>query len=381
MNKTIFTLLTGLVLSTSTFAVDTDISKIDGPGGRNVTAFDRVGERKLGGYFDTEFISDANGQNFKAHRFILQLTSQVHEKILFNSEIEMEYGAQIEDTADGTGGDGELKIEQAWADFELADNHFLRSGIVIMPVGLLNILHDSDVRDTTNRPIFAKYIVPTTWMDTGIGAHGNFDVANWEVNYEGYVVNGLEEITSGSAKSGIRSARPGFKSDNNVGSALVARLGLSPFNGLEFGTSIYKGAHSDNGSDSVTLVGLDTMWKHGAYEVMAEYAQVNIDGDSTIPDTMNGYYVEARYHFFPSFLQNSVFDTWYDRPTFTAFARYGEVDLDTSVTDNYDRSQTTIGLNYRPIETAVFKFEAEINEAEAGDSLVNQFNASIALGF
>lgn len=379
MNKLFLTILTGVLLSSTSISAETDITKTDGPGGRNITAFDRVGQRQVGGYFDTEFVSDANGQTFKAHRLILQVSSQVHERILFNSEIEMEYGAQIEDTSDGTGGDGELKIEQAWADFELVDNHYLRTGIVIVPVGLVNILHDSDVRDTTNRPIYAKYIVPTTWMDTGVGSHGNFDLGNWEVNYEGYILNGL--TASVDAKSGLRNARPGFKSDNNANSALAARVGVSPFNGLEVGTSIYKGKYSDNGSDGLTLLALDTLWKKGAVEVMAEYAQANIDGGSDVPDTMNGYYVEARYHFLPSFLKNSAFTNGFDRPTFTAFARYGAIDLDTSVTNEYDRSQSTLGLNYRPMETAVFKFEIELNDAETGTELTNQYNMSVALGF
>lgn len=381
MKKFIPTVVLATLMSTALFAEASDITSAKGVGGKNITAFDRVGERKIGGYFDNEFYSTNSAQTFKAHRLILQVSSQIHEKILFNTEIEYEYGAVIEDTDDGSGGDGELKVEQAWVDFEYAEDHFFRSGIVIVPFGIVNILHDSDVRDTTNRPIHAKYIVPTTWFDSGAGAHGSFDVNDWEFTYEGYLINGLNQDISGTA--GLRNARPSLKTDNNKGSALAGRLGISPTLGLEIGTSLYTGTYSDTDEESVTMLGLDALWKKGPYEVIAEYAEVSIDAiDSTTPEKMNGYYVEGHYHFMPAFLRNAFFAQGFDDPTFTAFARYGEVDLDTSVTDVYDRTQVTVGLNYRPTKTVVFKAEYEMNTEEVDDNTVGDaMILSVAVGF
>lgn len=373
--------IAGALIASPLLAEDASIYSPKGVGGKNITAFDRVGERKIGGYFDNEFFAMNSAQTFKAHRLILQASSQIHEKIFFNTEIEYEYGGVIEDTADGSGGDGEIKIEQAWVDFEYAEDHYFRSGIVIVPFGILNVLHDSDVRDTTNRPIHTRYIVPTTWFDSGAGAHGSFDVSDWEFTYEGYVINGLSEGISGT--SGLRNARPSLKEDNNKGSALAGRLGISPMLGLDLGLSLYTGTYSDTDDESVTLKGLDFMWKNGPVEMLGEYAEASIDAiDDTVPGKMNGYYLEGRYHFMPSLLKKAFFAQGFDNPTFTAFARYGEVDLDTSVTDVYDRSQFTVGLNYRPVSTVVFKAEYEMNTEEVDDNTVGDaVILSVAVGF
>lgn len=381
MKQLLHILIAGALIAVPALAQDSDIYSVKGVGGKNITAFDRVGDRKIGGYFDNEFHAMDSSQTFKAHRLILQVSSQVHEKILFNTEIEYEYGATIEDTADGSGGDGEIKIEQAWVDFEYAENHFFRSGIVVVPFGILNVLHDSDVRDTTNRPIHTKYIVPTTWFDSGAGAHGSFDVNDWEFTYEGYLINGLTEGVSGTA--GLRDARPSLKEDNNKGTAMVGRLGVSPMLNLDLGLSLYTGTYSDTDDESLTLKGIDFTWKNGPTEVLGEFAEASVDStDDSVPTKLNGYYLEGRYHFMPSFLKNAFFAQGFDNPTFTAFARYGEVDLDTSVTDIYDRSQITFGLNYRPTSTVVFKAEYEINTEEVNDNTVGDaVILSVAVGF
>ena len=145
------------------------IKDIKGPGGYNITAFDRDSKTGFGGYFDTEIISKQTSSgrevNFRAHRLVLEASARLNPKILFNSEIEFEYGAN-------TDNHGELKIEQAWVDFEINESFIQRTGIVVIPFGRQNILHDSDVRDLTSKGIYSYYIVPSTWYDTGLGAHG-----------------------------------------------------------------------------------------------------------------------------------------------------------------------------------------------------------------
>lgn len=356
-------------------AVNTDIKGI---GGKNITAFDRVGERKIGGYFDTEYHAMHDGKRtFKAHRFILQASSQVHERVLVNTEIEFEYGGKIE--AGGNKNDeGELKLEQAWADFSLDENHYLRAGIVLIPFGIINILHDSDVRDTTQRPLYAKYIVPSTWMDTGVGAHGTFDVGEVEFNYEGYMINGLSGTPS--ENNGIRGNRPNFKEDNNNSAAITGRLGFSPLRELEIGTSTYVGQYDTN-NNGITMIGLDIAWKKGPFELVGEWAKIDIDSTIDVPSSMSGYYIESRYHFFPSFLKESVISRGFSHPIFTLFARYGAVDLNEDVSDK-GQSRVTIGMNYRPTETVAFKIEGQLGRIN-GDSRKADSGviSSIAIGF
>jgi len=65
----------------------------------------------------------------------------------------------------------------------------------------------------------------------------------------------------------------------------------------------------------------------------------------------------------------------------TLFTRYGQVDTDTSIATNKDITQYTVGFNYRPVETVVYKFEYEINDERVNSIDDNTFIASVAVGF
>jgi hypothetical protein len=266
------------------------------------------------------------------------------------------------------------------------DNQYLRSGIVLVPFGIVNILHDSDVRDTTQRPLYAKYVVPSTWMDTGVGVHGNFPVSEAEVNYEFYVVNGLQDYTNEDkpynfSKNGLRGLRPHFKGDGNHAPAVTGRVGISPYLGLEIGGSSYVGKHDD--VNGITLVGLDLFYKKGPFELVSEWAKAHIDiTDTQLVSGLNGYYIEARYHFFPSFLSSTFLGRDLDHPTFTLFSRYGGVNLNEDDAMAGKKARLTLGMNYRPTPTVVFKVEGQIgytngNAVKPDSGVIS----SVAVGF
>ncbi len=348
-----------------------------GVGGYNITAFDRIGHRSLGGYYDTEWISDSSQNSFRQHRVILVTSAQLHERLLFNAEVEYEYGGLINN---GTN-DGELKIEQAWLDYKILPELTFRSGLVLVPFGLINILHDSDIRETTNRPIYARNIVPTTWMDTGLGFHGVMDITDDAVlNYEAYIINGLSN--SITETDGLRKSRPSFKKDNNRNKAFVGHVGFSPYLGLDVGTSYYTGKYDASDLNTLSMVGLDTLWKWNEFEVMAEFASASVEGATgSIPSHMNGYYVEGRYRFFPDFLKKTFLAEGFRNPIFTLFSRYSVVDPNTAKKNVNDVTQITVGMNYRPTQTVVFKLEYEINREAENEIDNNQIAASVAVGF
>ena len=354
-----------------------------GPGGRNLTAFDRTAQRKLGGYYDVEFTAgDGIGSGFDLHRLILQASSFLGRRLFFNTEIEFEHGAVIppEPSAD----EGELKIEQAWGSIQLAEAASFRGGIILVPLGRLNVLHDSDIRDTTSRPLFTQVIVPSTFFETGVGVQGlAYPTEDWLLDYEVYVVNGLtDEVGDGA---GLREARPSLRRDNNNSKALTGRLGLSPSLHLETGVSVYSGATSAEIEDSrVSVVAFDALWKQGPFELMGEGGIVAIaDGLEAAgrPKGMNGFYVEGRYHFFPASWRGrlGLFD--FDHPTFTLVGRAGTVDTDTGATTAGDRREILIGINYRPIEQAVVKLEGVRYRETATGTERDRLFASIAMGF
>lgn len=370
-----------LMVASLTSAENT-IYDVKGPGGKNITAYDRTSDRSFGGYFDTEYFTSKDGADFRAHRLILQSSARLTDRIMFNAEIEYEYGAQL--NGGNNDNDGQIKIEQAWVDYKFSDALIQRTGIVVVPFGRLNVLHDSDVRDATNRPVYAKKVVPTTWMDTGIGAHGVLDFDETEVTYEAYMLNGLQDSSTVSVSGGIRGARPTLKSDNNRSKAFVSRLGISPFVGLELATSYYTGKlDSGESKADISMLGFDAFYKAGAFELLGEYAQNDLsDVANTIPESMNGYYAEARYHVTGDWLKKSPFGTGFRNPVITLFARYGEVNIDATKaapTNKGEFKQTTVGFNFRPVETVAYKFEYEMNDESGTDN--DKFWASVAIGF
>ena len=68
-------------------------------------------------------------------------------------------------------------------------------------------------------------------------------------------------------------------------------------------------------------------------------------------------------------------DRMREEATFTASLRYGEVNTDTDATTAGDRSRLTLGLNFRPIETFVFKNELLLQSNGADGSLGRPFTS------
>lgn len=391
-------------------------------GARNISAYTRklLGKTTVGGYFDTEYIFPADGQAFfDQHHVILQVSSLMNERLFFNTEVEFEHGALLNT---GTN-DGEIRVEQAYLDYKIEDWLVLRSGALLIPVGRLNVLHDSDFRDTTARPLFSQTIVPTTWTETGLGFYGTvYPNDMWELNYEAYLVQGLKDgLADGPGLSGARGS---LSADNNNNKGFTARVGLSPFIGLDFGLSTYLSAYNDAGDKNLGLFVGDFTWTWGPFELLgeggfaafdpttAQAVTVGTDADDVLvggstdetdetdaeSDTasaqpllgpMWGYYLEAHYHLFPEFLRHSFLSNGFEEPVITLFARISQVDTDLSQLNLNDRTRLTLGLNYRPTTNTAFKLEYQWNlENEAflrndpsHELANNQVLASVAAGF
>jgi hypothetical protein len=369
-------------------AIRSSIYSNQGPGGRNITAFDRHLKSGIGGYFDIEFTQPFSGapSNLDLRHVILTASSQVHENLFFNTEIEFEHGGTINFLL----GDGEINIEQAWADYTVADWLSLRAGAVLVPFGIVNVLHDSDVRETTTRPLMANGIIPTTWTENGIGFHGlTYPTETWQLTYEGYVTQGLTDRMS--AANGLAAARPSARQDNNGNKAVTGRVALSPFLGLDVGLDGYYGAYDPSGNQHLTMLGADALYTVGPFEVLGEYANVATQGGvstasgipTAIPTGMDGLYAEGRYRFFPEFLHGTPLGRagGFNHPTFTLVGRGGWADTNQAAYDASDRTEALLGLNYRPIQTFVVKLELQRLGSPAVGKTDHTLWSSVAMGF
>ncbi|VAW12343.1 hypothetical protein MNBD_BACTEROID05-757 [hydrothermal vent metagenome] len=342
----------------------------------------------LGGYMDFEFENFQNTDStFDQYRYIINVGAQIGERLRFYSEYEIEHG--------GPGQGGTAEIEQATVDFLINDLVNFRGGALLIPFGRTNLYHDSDLRDLASRPLVARDIIPTTWTETGAGFFGEFEpiIGEYEdllVNYEVYAINGLSD---GFSDTGTRGARGSLETDNNNSKAVVGRVVASPFLGHEVGFSGYWGKYN-NLDDNIKGLGIDYLSNWGPLELVGEYARFYIDepvpavGRSTdVAKTIEGYRVQANYHFWPKFLNGTFLARSFEDPTFTLVSRYGWARIDDDADANSgtnEEKRYTLGLNYRPVESWVFKLEYQWNETEnealeRGDN--DGFLWSIAMGF
>ena len=379
-----------------------------GKGGLLIKNPSGFGNVSLGGYADIEFEGFENtNSTFDQARLVLNVGAQPHERLLLYSELEFEHGG-----TNYPGGDGETKIEQAWANFAINDWMNLKGGIFLVPFGKFNLLHDSDIQELTDRPLFARRLIPSTWTDAGFGFLGELPIGEklkWKIlpdfylNYETYLGNGLDEDIS---DRGIRDARGSASNDLNNNKDFVTRLGFGFNPNLEIGMSTYygkfgrSGNSTRNGKDSIFGIGSDIDFKRGPFELVGDFAYFDFEDGALVdhdnsnataavsaPKYMRGFYIEPRYHFWPKFLSNTFLGRGFKDPKLTLVGRYDWVDIgddgDAGTGANEER-RYTIGMNYRPIESWVFKLEYQWNRTK--NEVLERGNndgvmASMAIGF
>lgn len=47
-----------------------------------------------------------------------------------------------------------------------------------------------------------------------------------------------------------------------------------------------------------------------------------------VPNNLKGFYIQANYHFWPEFLDNTFLGSRFDSPTFTGAFQYGAIEID-----------------------------------------------------
>ena len=328
----------------------------------------------LGGYFDLEYRDPQNAPHeFRFHRLVPFIYADVHERVRFATEIEIEDGSDI-------------GVEFAHVDVLLTDEVNLRGGVILDPLGKFNLIHDSPINDLTDRPLVNRFVIPTTLRELGVGVFGDLTPQNsdCEIQYEAYLTSGFKGLDSDGATtitsaSGTRSARPhgtalGTSSFDDINNkfAGVGRLSISPIVGSELGISAHSGAYDEAGDNLLTTTAVDALVTIpeldigevpiGPIEIQGEGAYSFIERNSFartsgVTDDIFGYYVQASYHFMPSFLVDYMPYGFWPGSTFTLVGRWDHVDL-----DGNRMSRATIGLNYRPIESTVIKVDFQLND-------------------
>jgi hypothetical protein len=359
----------------------------------------------VGGYMDIQYRAQSKGSidngyggtasGFDQQRFVPFIYADVTEHVKFASEIEIEHGIREETQ------EHEFSLEFAQIDYLINEAVNLRAGILLLPVGKFNLLHDSPLNDLTDRPLVSQFIIPTTLSETGAGFYGTlYPGRTSKLDYEFYVTtgpcsydpNGSPRITEadGTMNSRQRTCNSTDGLDINNGRAVVGRLAFSPILGVEVGGSNYYGNGSPNGNyNPLSITAVDWTLQRGPLELIGEAAwaysrgnsraiqtntlgvppgtllttqvtgQIGNSGPGIPPQRMNGFYIQGNYHFMPEFLTKLSPKRFGEGSTLTAVIRYDRVNTNLDNSNGTggwgNLEQISFGLNYRPIEDAVFK--------------------------
>ena len=168
-----------------------------GPAASKVYGVDRG--LSIGGYAEGVYRNrvgaDGNGDDTTdALRTVLYVGYKWDDWIVFNTELEFEHA--------GTSGGGSSSVELATLDFLFSDELNARMGLVLIPMGFVNEVHEPPFYFGTQRPEPERTIIPSTWRENGAGIFGSLGET---LHYRAYVVNGLDG--SGFSSSGLRDGR------------------------------------------------------------------------------------------------------------------------------------------------------------------------------
>jgi opacity protein-like surface antigen len=330
----------------------------------------------IGGYgeFNYKESLSTGDDTYDFVRLVLYAGYKFTDRILFNSEIEFEHASTGSNDENG-----EVSVEQAYLDFLLAEQANIRAGLVLVPVGFLNELHEPPFYHGNDRPSVERQIIPTTWRANGVGLFGQLTP---NLRYRTYAVTSLR--ASRFASANIRGGRQNGNRDRAQDFSWVGRLDYSPTPGLDLGGSVYLGNQGQGDDLTVGAVTEEVdafmgmyeghvQWHYRGLELRALGVYVHLDdteelstnAGEAIGEEMWGAYGELAYNVLPLIVSRSdqYLAPWV---RYSRFNTQEDVPSGFTADDAQDREDVEIGLTYKPIPQVVIKTEYRYLEAEEG---------------
>ncbi len=327
-------------------------------------------------------------------RLVLFVGHNFSDRIRFYSELEVEHA--VSSAAD----QGEFEVEQAYLDGLFTKHFNLRGGLIIMPVGIINVYHEPPTFNGVDRPDVDTLVIPSTWREAGFGVFGEIATG---FSYQLYAVTSFN-ANGFTAESGIAEGHQEAQLAYAGDGGLVARLTYEPVLATILGVSGYAATSGNDlrstvGRVPLGLVEADARTRFRGFTARAEVAFLFIGDTEALnqayvngtPDQManamvgpvarqlRGAYVEAGYNLLRRAAPASDQDL-------TLFFRYDYANTQASVAPGFTanpeliRYTQTLGLVYRPIPEIGLKADYQRHEFGAGPSY-NGFATAITWMF
>lgn len=312
----------------------------------------------IGGYGElhANFYEDADNK-IDFHRFVLFVNHEFNDWIKLYTELEVEHALA------GDGKPGEVELEQAFVRLQWTEGFSTDAGLFLMPVGILNDIHEPNTFYGVERNNIESRIIPTTWWEAGVKGNWRFDNG---ISVEAGVTSGLDMGPDGV----IRSGRQKVAEAVNEAPGYVARVKYTGVPGLELGASaFYQDDVAQTSPEDVQglMTEAHVQYRKGGFQIRALYARWDLDGTTSADaEKQDGFYIEPSYRwtFHDVLGELGVYFRYSD------YAYYSSKLLENEIFE--------IGINYWPVEYVVFK--ADIQDISESDQWSGKGDTAFNMG-
>ena len=331
-------------------------------------------DTSIGGYGELSYSNYRNsaGKNqIDFNRFVMLMGHQFNDKLRMYSELEIEHA--VASATDK----GEIEVEQAYIEYSLLPQANLRTGLVLIPLGILNETHEPPTYYGVFRNEVETRIIPTTWREAGVALQGK--VLDSALEYNVGISSGFDATKyNGDASYAIR--------DMHGEASYAAANNLAAFAGVNYhqpgwllGAGLFTGNTAQNGNGSgttlnnslqgkdarLTLWDVHTQYSTGNLELQALYARGTLGNTlaiNTATGILPGGILDAAPRLFYGWYGQVAYHVWQkDDMRLTPFVRYERYNTQASVDPGYTANPlnsdavVTLGANFNLMPEVVFK--------------------------
>ena len=337
----------------------------------------------IGGYgeFHLNYTNEPNGKSespvLDFHRWVLFVRHDFNEQWGINTELELEHNFVSDNQ-------GELKLEQAYLEYRPFEALNARLGVLLMSSGLINTNHEPTTFLSVERPLYSKYIIPTTWFGSGLSVSGNI---KGMATYSAAVMEGLDDRKF-SAKNAIRKGRQGGYKTNldnlafNVAGDYIMIPGLRVGGSVVWNTNVHDIDTANPYLYDNTLVSeIHVQYKAKGLHLTSEFGVINYwakEGVSAPVSLSQGIYLEGGYN---------VARIWDAKELqLIPFVRYSQVNTAGQIFKNSNRNTPFTqkimgGLSLMPIKNIAIKFDYAAVQSQFEKDVYGEFNFGMGYEF
>ncbi|HTO71592.1 MAG TPA: hypothetical protein VMR31_17155 [Myxococcota bacterium] len=328
----------------------------------------------IGGYLEGHYairgFGDARqSDEMNLDREVLYVGYKFNDWMTWNSELEFENG--------GTERGGSVAVEFSTLDFLFDPRLNGRVGVLLLPMGITNEVHEPPFYYSTFRSAVETQIIPGTWAEYGAGFFGNLGES---LSYRIYMVDGLNALGYNSA--GFADAPQGASQARADDLAFVGRVDFHPLEGLNVGGSYFVGGAGQgqkldiSGTEFKVPKARTSIWElHSTYRwrglttnamfamsrvanagQLSELFTLNGNEEPVISRRMFGGYVEVAYDIMPLIRPGSEM-------SLEPFFRWEYLDTQNDVPLGFEPDLAwkqriwVPGIQFKPIPNIVFKLD------------------------